>query len=94
MDKVKREYFLDNFETLPKTQKNIWRYLQKCSKKNKDVSQNHQVIAKACGCHRSTVVRVTNRFEELEWLIISKRAYGTNVYCIKEDLLSINTFRK
>lgn len=86
-----REQFLNTFQLLTPKQQRVWRYLQSFTKQYRNVYPSHQNIAKACDCHRDTVIQAINRFKKLGWLGVIKRAYRSCVYFLVDELVQIDT---
>lgn len=88
-----KESFLNHYPLLTPMQKRIWLLLLDYSKNYRTVFPSHSKIARACGCHRDTVIQAIKKFISLSWLGVMKRAYKTCVYFISECLLHLNPRR-
>ncbi len=85
------ENFLNTFHLLTPKQQKIWRYLQSFAKHYRAVFPSQSKIAKACQCHRETVIEAIKKFKSFGWLSVVRRAYTSCVYFLIENLIGIDT---
>lgn len=84
------ESFLCKFQILTYSAQRIWKYLKYLSMKCIHVFPSHETIAKACDCHRSTVIRILKMFEELEWIFVKQRCFRSNLYYMPDELIQMD----
>lgn len=83
----KLESFSENFFSLTPKQQRIWKYLQFMARKHAAVFPSQSTIAKACSCHRDTVIEAIKRFVRIGWLKKVKRGYTSCVYLLFKPLI-------
>ena len=83
------ESFSENFFSLTPKQQRIWKYLQFMARKHAAVFPSQSTIAKACSCHRDTVIEAIKQFVRLGWLEKVKRGYTSCVYLLLKPLIWI-----
>lgn len=83
----KLESFSENFFSLTPKQQRIWKYLQFMARKHAAVFPSQSTIAKACSCHRDTVIEAIKQFVRLGWLEKVKRGYTSCVYLLFKPLI-------
>lgn len=81
------ESFSENFLSLTPKQQRIWKYLQFMARKHAAVFPSQSTIAKACSCHRETVIDAIKQFVKLGWLKKIKRGYTSCVYLLFKPLI-------